>query len=162
LRTSRTTPPSPPPMTRTFFGFGWLANGRCAIISWYLYAWLANSGSSGRWRGTHENSSRSVHWITPSSTRTLPYVSDSKTRTSWKRDFSTCRIFWTLSVIAWPGHWEEISRNQPSAGMGQFLPSGMGMCLPWMEGWVRVGMVVVEGGGMGWQNFMTRSIIRLI
>jgi len=69
--------------------------------------------------GTHENSSRSVHWITPSSTRTLPYVSDSKTRTSWKRDFSTCRIFWTLSVIAWPGHWEEISRNQPSVGMGQ-------------------------------------------
>ena len=30
------TPPSPPPMTRTFLGFGWLASGIWAIISWYL------------------------------------------------------------------------------------------------------------------------------
>ena len=32
---------------------------------------------------THENSSRSVHWITPSRTSTLPYVSDSNTSTSF-------------------------------------------------------------------------------
>ena len=34
FKTSLTTPPSPPPMTSTFFGLGWLARGRCAIISW--------------------------------------------------------------------------------------------------------------------------------
>lgn len=38
----------------TLRGSGWLQSGRLAIISWY------------------ENSSRSVHWITPSRTRTLP------------------------------------------------------------------------------------------
>ena len=49
---------------------------------------------------TYENSSRSVHCITPSRTRTLPYVSDKNTRTSWYRDFSTCKIFVTLRVMA--------------------------------------------------------------
>lgn len=43
LMTSRKTPPSPPPMTRTFFGFGWEFMARWVIISWYA------------------NSSRSVH-----------------------------------------------------------------------------------------------------
>ena len=72
--------------------------------------------------GTYENSSRSVHWMTPSRTKTFPYVSDSKTRTSWYRLFSTCRIFLTCRVIAWPGHCDEISRNQPS-GNGQNIRS---------------------------------------
>lgn len=40
LRTSRTTPPSPPPITRTFLGLGWLANGIWVIISWYLHTEL--------------------------------------------------------------------------------------------------------------------------
>ena len=40
----------------TRFGSGWEFKGRCVIISWY------------------EHSSLSVHWITPSSTRTFPYV----------------------------------------------------------------------------------------
>ena len=58
-----------------------------------------------------------MHWITPSRTKTFPYVSDSKTRTSWYRLFSMCSIFLTCKVIAWPGHCDEISRNQP-AGKG--------------------------------------------
>lgn len=40
--------------------------GRCVIISWY------------------ENSSRSVTWITPSSTSTRPYASDSNTQMSYR------------------------------------------------------------------------------
>ena len=33
LSTSRTVPPSPPPITSTVFGFGWCIIGTCAIIS---------------------------------------------------------------------------------------------------------------------------------
>ena len=54
LSASRKTPPSPPPITNTFFGHLWLNRGRKAIISWYV------------------NSSNSVHWIIPSSTKTFP------------------------------------------------------------------------------------------
>ena len=31
---SRTVPPSPPPITSTFFTRGWTAIGTCVIISW--------------------------------------------------------------------------------------------------------------------------------
>ena len=34
LTTSRRTPPSPPPMTRTFLGLGWEFMARWVIISW--------------------------------------------------------------------------------------------------------------------------------
>eukprot|EP01139_Manchomonas_bermudensis_P001438 Amastigsp_a1969_47.p5 type:complete len:156 gc:universal Amastigsp_a1969_47:1548-2015(+) len=65
LRTSRRTPPSPPPTIITVFGLGCAHIGMWAIGSWY------------------ENSSRSVSWIAPSSTSVVPYVADSKTSTSW-------------------------------------------------------------------------------
>lgn len=48
LETSHTTQASPPLMTSTFYGLGWLARGVWAIISWY------------------ENSLRPVHRMVPS------------------------------------------------------------------------------------------------
>src|SRR5437763_17046092 len=64
---------------------------------------------------TYENSSLSVHWMTLSRTKTIPWSLLSKTRTSWYLDFSWCRTWLTFKVMAWPGHWSDISRNQPSA-----------------------------------------------
>ncbi len=85
LTTSRRTPPSPPPMTSTFLGLGCEFMARWVIISWY------------------ENSSRSVAWMTLSSTKTLPWLVDSKIRTSWYLLFSWCSTFLTRRVMAWPG-----------------------------------------------------------
>lgn len=60
--TSCRTPPSPAPMISTSHGMGWLQRGRLAIIS--------------RW----ENSSLSVHWMTPANTSMLPQLLLQKTR----------------------------------------------------------------------------------
>jgi len=89
--TSRSTPPSPPPTMSTERGFGWQCSGRCAIISWYAC------------------SSRSVSWITPSSTSTVPYVDERNTRMSWKSDRDSCSTSSTLRPIAWPGHITSLS-----------------------------------------------------
>jgi hypothetical protein len=94
--------------------------------------------------GTHENSSRSVHWMTPSRTRTFPYVALSNTSTSWYCERSTCRIFVTLRVIACPGHCDEISRNQPSKEEGirpGLYQSYERVSAPTIEGWVWGAMV---------------------
>ena len=152
LRTSRTTPPSPPPMTSTFLGLGWLAKGRWAIISWYLsYGPALSNRRQVLPQTTYENSSRSVHWMTPSRTSTFPYVSDSKTRTSWYSDFSTCRIFLTLRVMACPGHCEEISRNQPSRKRSLVRHYLVSFFLPTIAGCVRGAMMNEIGGCLRWK-----------
>ena len=91
------------------------------IISWY------------------ENSSRSVTWITPSKTSTLPYCADRNTMTSWKSlrpRKSTSSIF---KLIACPGHISSLtSLNQPfitDSSHDAFAVGTAGRSAGWGRGW---------------------------
>lgn len=88
----------------TFLGHGWQHRGRLAIISWY------------------ENSSLSVHWITPSKTRTFPYVLlETHTGTKIGRNVSVAGTWNYWKMSAWRDCREDPSHPKRSDSQAQLV-----------------------------------------